>query len=313
MGPGEAGYGKMQDVPKKHGVVILAGGRSSRMGQAKALLTIDDKPLIAHLVQMFTEMFADIVVAAAPEQELPPLPVTIVRDEVAYQGPVSGIYHGLSAAQRSLNFVVSCDILFPSLSLISYLLSQAEGYEVVVPHWEQRYQPLFAIYRKTVVPYLQDQLRRGELRPVFLFEKVRTRKIAEEEIRRFDPEGLSFLNMNTPEDYQAALSHRDSRARQAGPSAETITCTVEFFGIARFRAKTSTVVLELPREATLGQVLSALAERLPSLVGYVIAPDRTSLVSGHVCNVNGRSFVRNPRTQLSSGDRILFISADAGG
>jgi molybdopterin-guanine dinucleotide biosynthesis protein A len=307
------GYGNTQDAPEKRGAVILAGGRSSRMGQAKALLPIDGKPLIAHLVQTFTEMFADIVVAAAPEQELPPLPVALVRDEIAYQGPVSGIYHGLSAARCSLNFVVSCDILFPSISLISYLLSQADGYEAVVPYWEQRFQPLFAVYRKTVVPFLQDQLQRGELRPVFLYEKVPTRKVAEEEIRRFDPEGLSFLNMNTPEDYQSALNLWRNSGRGSAPGAEAICCTVELFGVARLRAKTATVALELPREATLGQVFLALAERLPSLVGYVIAPDKTSLVSGHACNINGRSFVHNSGVKITSGDRIFLISADAGG
>ena len=89
-------------------------------------------------------------------------------------------------------------------SLISYLLSQISDYDVVVPVWEDRLQPLHAVYRSSVLPAFEEQLARNELRPIFLYDKVRTRKISEEEIRRIDPEGLSFLNMNTLEDYERA-------------------------------------------------------------------------------------------------------------
>ena len=79
--------------------IILAGGRSSRMGTSKALLPFDDEPLIVHIVRRLQPLFGDIVVVAAPEQELPSMPVTLVRDDVAYQGPVGGIYYGLRAAR----------------------------------------------------------------------------------------------------------------------------------------------------------------------------------------------------------------------
>ena len=292
--------------------IILAGGRSSRMGQPKALLPFDGEPLIAHIVRSLKDIFADVVVVLAPGQQIPSLPVTLVRDGVAYQGPVSGIYHGLNAAESEVSFVVSCDIPFMNLSLISYLFSLIHDHDVVVPYWEGRYQPLFAIYRKSVTPYLHAQLQRGELRPIFLFDKVRTRKINEEEVRRFDPEGLSFLNMNTPADYQAALQRWQNLG--ASPlSARSIFCTVELFGVARLRAKTKAVPLELPPEATLAQVFTVLAERLPMLVGSVIAADKGALVKGQACNVNGRDFIRDSHTKIHSGDRIFILSADAGG
>jgi molybdopterin-guanine dinucleotide biosynthesis protein A len=293
--------------------IILAGGRSSRMGQAKALLPFAGEPLIAHIVRSLKDIFADVVVVLAPGQELPALPVTLVRDEVAYQGPVSGIYHGLNAVKSDVSFVGSCDIPFLNLSLISYFFSHIDDHDVVVPYWEGRYQPLFAIYRKSVTPYLHAQLQRGELRPIFLFDKVRTRKIEEEEIRRFDPEGLSFLNMNTPEDYQAALQ-RSRQLHGTNPTEDqSIVCTVELFGVARLRAKTKAVTLELPQNADLVKVFFALADRLPTLVGSVIAPDRESLVAGQACNVNGRDFIRDTTTKIHSGDRIFIVSADAGG
>lgn len=280
------------------------------MGRPKALLLFDGEPLIFHLVRTLGRLFSEVVVVAAPEQELPELPVIPVRDEVAHQGPVGGIYYGLRAATRDVGFVTSCDVAFLNLSLISYLISQIANYDVVVPYWEGRFQPLCAAYRKGVTPLLQGQLERGELRPIFLYEKVRTRKVGEDEIRRFDPEGLSFLNMNTPEDYQAAL-RRWEAGRQVSNSS--LTCTVELFGVARLRAKTAEVSLELPQDATLAHVFLALAERLPALVGAVIAPERDSLTSGHACNINGRNFVRNPNAKVNAGDRIFILSADAGG
>ena len=175
------------------------------MGQPKALLSFDGEPLIVHTVRTLSRLFSDLVVVAAPAQELPSLPVTMVRDEVAYQGPVGGILYGLRAARSELCFVTSCDAPFLSLELIAFLVEQMSDHDVVVPYWQERLQPLHAVYRRGVAPLLQEQLDRGELRPVFLYKKVRTREVSPEEIRRVDPEGLSFRNLNSPEDYQAAL------------------------------------------------------------------------------------------------------------
>ena len=187
------------------GAIVLTGGKSSRMGRPKALLPFDGEPLIAHVVRKLKRRFTEAIVVASAEQELPVIPALLARDEVAYQGPVSGIYHGLKASSRELCFVTSCDAPFLNLALISHLVSQIVDYDVVVPFWEDRYQPLHAVYRRSVIPLLREQLDRGELRPIFLYDKVRTRKVSEEEIRWFDPEGLSFLNMNSPEEYEATL------------------------------------------------------------------------------------------------------------
>ena len=283
--------------------VVLTGGKSSRMGRPKALLPFDGEPLIVHVVRALKKMFAETVVVAAPDQELPSLPAVLVRDEVAYQGPVSGIYHGLKAATKEVCFVTSCDAPFLNLQLISQLLAQISDCDVVVPYWQQRFQPLHAVYRTSVLPLLKDQLERGELRPIFLYDKVRTRKIPEQEIRRLDSEGLSLLNMNSPAEYDAALQLWNKR--------NSISVSVELFGVARLLAKTQFVSLDLAQEATLAQVFSALADKLPALVGRVINSD--GLVSGYTCNLNGLDFVRTPNTKLSSGDKIFILSADAGG
>jgi molybdenum cofactor guanylyltransferase len=303
-----------QDVPSLVDVtaVVLAGGKSSRMGRPKSLLVFDGEPLILHIVRALKRMFAETVIVAAPEQELPDLPAILVRDEVAYQGPVGGIYYGLKAASGNFCFVTSCDVPFLNLALISHLTSQMLNHDVVVPHWENRFQPLHAAYRTSVLPLLKEQLDRGELRPVYLFDKVRTRKIGEDEIRRFDPEGLSFFNMNTPDDYERALQ-RWEELNGHKIKNDPVQCTVELFGMAQLLAKTKTVSLALPQDATLSQLFFALAERLPILVGRVISPEMNKLVSGCACNVNGLEFVRNPTAKVKAGDKVLILSADAGG
>jgi molybdopterin converting factor small subunit len=164
-----------------------------------------------------------------------------------------------------------------------------------------------------VAPLLAEQLERGELRPVYLFDRVRTRRIDEEEICRFDPEGSSFFNMNTPADYAEAL-RRWTRGRPAQPGPDaSIQCTVELFGAARFLAHTREVSLTLPAGATFSQVYAALADRLPGLVGKVIDPDRARLFDGFACNVNGLDFIRTPEATVKAGDNIVILSADAGG
>jgi molybdopterin converting factor small subunit len=120
--------------------------------------------------------------------------------------------------------------------------------------------------------------------------------------------------MNTPEDYTEALKRWSQLAgdRGHGPEA-SIHCTVELFGVARLVARTSEVSLALPAGATFSEACAALAEKLPVLVGRVISVDRAHLVDGYACNVNGLVFVRTPTAVVNSGDRLVILSADAGG
>ena len=293
---------------------MLAGGKSSRMGRPKALLPFDGEPLIAHIVSTLQRLFPEVIVVAAPGQDLPSMPVTLVRDDVAYQGPVGGICYGLRASSSDSAFVTSCDSAFLNLDLISYLVDQLPGHDVVVPHWEDRFQPLHAVYRQSVLPLLEAQLVRGELRPVFLFDKVRTRKIEPAEIKRFDPEGLSFFNMNSPDDYHEALRRWSLRGLPSdGPSAHVVHCTVELFGAARLVGKVKDVSLTLPSGATFSEMFAALAQKLPVLVGRVISADGRGLVDGYAYNVNGVEFIRSSAGMVRPGDNILILSADAGG
>jgi molybdenum cofactor guanylyltransferase len=210
--------------------IILAGGHSSRMGTAKAGLLFDGVPLLEHLCGRLAELFPEIVVVRAAGQagagddrssrpfDLPPVEASacryadpgahprVVEDAVPDQGPVAGICAGLEAARHPLAFVVSCDVPFLNPHVGAMMVDLAEGVDVVVPEWEGRLHPLQAVYRTRVGPLLLEQLAAGRRRPVDLYERVPVRKVTEEEIRAVDPLGLTFMNMNTPEDYQRALA-----------------------------------------------------------------------------------------------------------
>ena len=277
------------------------------MGAPKALLPFAGEPLIVHIVRMLRGLFDEVVVVAAPGQELPAMPVTLAHDRVAHQGPVGGLCAGLAAATADMCFVTSCDSAFLRPPLISHLLSRSPSYDVVVPHWQGRLQPLHAVYRRRVLGHLEEQLARNELRPVFLFAKVRTLTIDEDEIRRFDADGSSFVNLNTPEDYEAA--------QRRWPGPEPIRCRVELFGVARMIAQTREVSVTLPAGATFVDLFVQLARTVPALNGRVIHADG-HLVEGYACNVNGREFIRPASwatSRIGQDDTIALLSADAGG
>ncbi len=298
------------ELDKVGSAIILAGGKSSRMGRPKAMLPFGGEPLIARVVRGLAPLFPELVVVAAPGQDLPELSATVVRDHVAYRGPVGGIRYGLGECGSTAAFVTSCDVPFLSLPLVSHLAARLPGHDVVVPRWEGRLQPLHAVYRRSVLPLLERQLERDELRPVFLYDKVRTLRLEEDEVRALDPDGSSFFNMNTPEDYHRALARWQEASESA---AEGGLCEVELFGVARLRARTSRVSVHLPESATMAHVWSALARKLPALVGPVLNEAADGLTPGHVCNLNGRDFVRDGDRRVAPGDRVLLMSSDAGG
>jgi len=197
--------------------IILAGGRSARMGQAKATLRVGGMTLIERTVAELTRaepkrIFDDIVVVAAPESaaiELPTLgAVTIVHDDAAYQGPVGALARGLRAVRHQLAFACSCDLPMLRCAVASWLLSFMDGCDAVIPQVGGRLQPLHAVYRRRCADALDAMLARGEHRLTTIAEGadsgILPRIVSEAEYRRADPEALSCFNINTPEDYARA-------------------------------------------------------------------------------------------------------------
>lgn len=139
------------------------------MGTPKFLLQFDGEPLIAHIVRKLKKDFAEVVVVAAPACEFPDLPVKVVRDELPFQGPASGIYYGLQAAATEICYVSSCDVPSLNARLVQFIVAALGQAEIAVPFWQGRFQPLHAVYRKSVITRLKQQLEEGKLRPTCLY------------------------------------------------------------------------------------------------------------------------------------------------
>ena len=196
------------------GGVVLCGGRSSRMGRPKAWLPVGGELMLQRVVRVLREAVGPVVAVAAPGQNVPPLPadVEIVRDEVEGNGPLQGLAAGLAALEGKADaaYLSACDVPFLTAAFVETVVSFLDELRgspprntpsIAVPHVGGYHHPLAAAYRLAVRPVVAGLLAAGRLRPVFLFDAVPTRVITPDELPGLDP----LRNLNTPEDYAAAL------------------------------------------------------------------------------------------------------------
>jgi molybdopterin-guanine dinucleotide biosynthesis protein A len=189
--------------------IILCGGRSSRMGRAKAWLPFGPEVMLQRVVRILSEVVSPIVVVAAPEQEVPPLlsDVQIVRDECEGFGPLQGLAAGLQALQGRAGaaYLSSCDVPFLEPAFVRRMIEFRGEHAICVPHVGGYHHPLAAVYQTNVLDTVNRLLAENRLRPVFLFESQSTRIVEAMELADVDPTFQSLRNLNTPDDYEAAL------------------------------------------------------------------------------------------------------------
>jgi molybdopterin-guanine dinucleotide biosynthesis protein A len=197
--------------------IVLCGGESTRMGRPKAWLDFGGETLLARTVRTVATATAPVVVVAAPLQDLPPLPagVTIVRDAVGGNGPLQGLAAGLAAIapHAPAAFVSSTDAPFLQPAFIRRLAGlRGPDHDIVVPRTGGHLHALAAVYGVAALPEIAASLAAGRLRLSTLFEHARTliadeaSLLAGEELRAADPTLRSLRNLNTPEEYAAALA-----------------------------------------------------------------------------------------------------------
>lgn len=298
------------------GAVILCGGESRRMGQPKAWLPFGPERMLQRVVRLVSIVTDQVVVVAAPGQDLPPLPVSVAvaHDPVRGLGPLQGLAAGLAALWDSveLAYATATDAPFLQPGWIRRLVSLIEAHDLAIPECEGYPHPLAALYRRaTVLPAIEALLRADRLRPVFLIEALKTRIVAADELREVDPELRTLRNLNTPDDYHAAL-------KEAGFDPEQPTAIVdqkapprviiELFGVPRLRAGVGSLTVEA---ATVGEALVALGRACPVLLGSVLTGG--VLDPAYTVNINGERFVTDPTTSLAEGDSLILLTMDVGG
>jgi molybdenum cofactor guanylyltransferase len=196
------------------GGIVLCGGRSTRMGRPKAWLPFAGERLLTRSVRIVSEVAQPVVVVAAADQALPPVAsnVEIVRDAAPDRGPLQGIAAGLESLKDRAEaaFVSSCDVPFLQAAFIRRMIELMGDASICAVESGGYKHPLAAVFRISVLPVVQTLLGEQRLRPAFLFDEVPTRMVAPEELRDVDQGLQSLRNVNTPEEYAAAL-------REIGP------------------------------------------------------------------------------------------------
>jgi molybdenum cofactor guanylyltransferase len=192
----------------KAGGIILAGGKGRRFGGDKAAVLLLGESLLQRAVSNLEFLKAEIVVVLAPGQSLPVLTAGVklkaIHDAVADMGPLAGISAGLANSQYQYNVVIACDMPLVNVELLQHMISIADGFDAVVPRLGRHIESLQAVYSKDCAPEIDKLLARGILKASNLTEHVKTRFIDSAEIDRYDPQHLSFMNINTPTDLEKA-------------------------------------------------------------------------------------------------------------
>ncbi len=221
------------NVPKKRlpvTGVILAGGKSRRMGQNKALIQLGDSPLIEHVIRRLRLVVDELLLITNTPAEYTHLGLPMHSDIIPDAGALGGIYTGLMHASHDVVVCVACDSPFLQPKLLSYLISLLGEYDAVMPYTYSRnkgigvtnpshsthqmiLQTLCAVYAKRCLPVIEQMLNEPDLRVHALRERANILTLAPEIWKTYDSEGHSFFNVNTPEDFEKAqtiVKHRNN-------------------------------------------------------------------------------------------------------
>jgi molybdenum cofactor guanylyltransferase len=196
------------------GGIVLCGGQSKRMGRPKAWLPFAGELMLPRVVRLLSEVVQPIVVVAAPDQDVPPLPpsVQIVRDEEKGRGPLQGLLAGLTALEGRADaaYLSSCDVPFLQPAFVRRLIDLLGDHAICVPHVGEYHHSLAAVYRVEVADTVRRLLGENRLRPLFLFDQVPTRIVEANGLHDVDPQFQTLRNLNTLEDYEAAVREMPS-------------------------------------------------------------------------------------------------------
>jgi len=277
--------------------IVLAGGRSTRMGSPKAALEWHGSTLLRRITGIVGRAVdGPVVVVRAPAQTLPALPdgVEVVEDAREGRGPLQGLAAGLAAVRdrAPAAYASSTDVPLLHPRFVRRVLDALDDdTDVVLPEVGGYPQPLAAVYRTALAATVERLIAEDRMRPAFLFEACRVKRLdaaallADPALAALDPALDSVLNLNEPGDYEAA------RGR---PAPEI---TVRVYGALR-RHVGAGADPALVVAATLGEAAAATGLTLDEHI---------------VAALNGDQITRDPETPLAAGDAIAFLAADAGG
>jgi molybdopterin-guanine dinucleotide biosynthesis protein A len=183
--------------------IILAGGKSSRMGTDKGLQELCGKPLISYSIKALSEICSTIIISTSSDA-YQSFGYKTVADEIPGIGPMGGIYSALKQSKTEKNLVLSCDLPFVSVELLSYILKSSEGYKVTVP-WQgnQHYEPLCGFYHLSILDQISIYIQNNNYKLPDLFNEITINQLVINNELDFYTEEL-FLNVNSKHDLATA-------------------------------------------------------------------------------------------------------------
>ena len=186
--------------------IILAGGKSRRMGEDKRFLQVGDVSLFERSLAVLRSVVQDVLVVVAQDSAPFRADVPVIRDLVPDCGSLGGLYTGLKEASAPYVFVVACDMPFLNPRAVQYVIDLRKQADVVMARLNEGLQPMHACYSQRCLPVMEAMVKAGELKiqKIVKHPDLTVRFITEVELGQIDPEGRSFLNINTPSDLEAA-------------------------------------------------------------------------------------------------------------
>lgn len=189
----------MKCFPMK--AAILSGGRSRRMGRDKSFMLLDGAPLISRVEKALAEVFDEVFVISNRTKGYEGLGLKVVKDILPGNDSLGGLHTAVSQVPGSYVFVAACDMPFLQPALLRYMAERADGWDVVLPIKNKWGEPLCALYSGGCEPHIRRSIKDDQLKLIAFHQSVRVLRIEEEEWRGVDPGGLSFVNINTPEEF----------------------------------------------------------------------------------------------------------------
>ncbi len=193
--------------PPMLSVVIQAGGQSTRMGENKALKVFLSRPLIERVMQRLAPVADELFVTTNQPAEFAFLHVPLVGDLRPGRGALGGLYTAIASSHQPYVAVVACDMPFASAALLAAAadLLEREAADVAIAKTDEGFEPLHAVYRReTCLPAIESAIDADQWKVVSWFPNVRVRTLSRVEIEQYDPDGLAFWNLNTPQEFVEA-------------------------------------------------------------------------------------------------------------
>jgi molybdopterin-guanine dinucleotide biosynthesis protein A len=195
--------------------IVLAGGKSTRLGRDKATAPLLGVPLLQHVLNRLSGLTDEYMIVTRPDQKLDGIATgasRVVEDLFPDSGPLGGLYTGLSSIESPIAIAIACDMPLLHPPLLCELLHLLPEHDAVVPLSEGQPQPLCAAYAKSCLAPILRQLETGNLKLTDVLARLDIRYVDPDEWRLLDPDGLSFQNVNRDEDLRRVAKLLESQA-----------------------------------------------------------------------------------------------------